>query len=123
MAKRLFIGGLSYNVTNSQLEDILAQFGTVSSCSIIMDRMSGQSKGFGFIEMSSDEESDKVLQEVNGMEIDGRKVTVNVARPMEDRPQGNFRRDDNRGRRDSRPNRSRGGYGRWWKQTKFQIRA
>ena len=86
MAKRLYIGGLSYNTTQDGLKDYFSQAGTVASATVIMDRMSGRSKGFGFVEMSSDEEADKAIEMFNGKELDGRKLTVNEARPMEDRP-------------------------------------
>lgn len=86
MAKRLYVGGLSYNTTQDGLKDYFSQAGTVASATIVMDRMSGRSKGFGFVEMSSDEEADKAIEMFNGKEFDGRKLTVNEARPMEDRP-------------------------------------
>lgn len=86
MAKKLYVGGLSYNTSESTLKDTFAQAGTVSSANIIMDKMTGRSKGFGFVEMSSDEEAQKAIEMFNGKEIDGRALTVNEARPMESRP-------------------------------------
>ena len=103
MAKKLYVGGLSYDTTESTLKETFAQAGTVDSATIIMDRMSGRSKGFGFVEMSSDEEAQKAIEMFNGKEIDGRNVTVNEARPQESRPQrGGF----------DRPGRGGGGFGR-----------
>jgi len=94
MAKKLFVGGLSYETTETTLKETFAQAGTVESATVIIDRMSGRSKGFGFVEMSSDEEAQKAVEMFNGKEIDGKNVTVNEARPMEPRPQrGGFSRD------------------------------
>lgn len=90
MAKKLFVGGLSYNTTEDTLRDTFSQAGTVESATVITDRMSGRSKGFGFVEMSSDEEAQKAMEMFNGKELDGRTVTVNEARPMEARPRGEF---------------------------------
>jgi cold-inducible RNA-binding protein len=85
MAKRLYIGSLSYNTTDDTLRDAFAQAGTVESASIIMDRMTGRSKGFGFVEMATDEEAQKAIDMWNGKELDGRTLVVNEARPMEPR--------------------------------------
>lgn len=92
MAKRLFVGGLPYSATGAQLEELFSQVGKVSSATLITDKFSGQSKGFAFVEMSTDEESDAAIAKFNNYEMDGRKIVVNVARPREERP-----RDDNRG--------------------------
>lgn len=86
MAKKLYVGGLSYGTTDSVLKETFSQAGTVESATIIIDKMSGRSKGFGFVEMSSDEEAQKAIEMFNGKELDGRTVTVNEARPMEARP-------------------------------------
>jgi RNA recognition motif-containing protein len=94
MAKKLYIGGLSYSTTEDSLKEAFAAAGNVESAAIIMDRMSGRSKGFGFVEMSTDEEAEKAIEMFNGKELDGRTLTVNEARPMEARPP---RRDFNRG--------------------------
>jgi len=94
MAKKLYVGGLSYDTTEDGLKDAFAKAGTVDSAVIITDKMSGRSKGFGFVEMSSDEEATKAIEMWNGKELDGRTLTVNEARPMEERPP---RRDFNRG--------------------------
>jgi len=88
MAKKLYVGGLAYSTTDSALKDTFAQAGTVESAVVIMDKMSGRSKGFGFVEMSSDEEAQKAIEMFNGKELDGRSITVNEARPMESRPRG-----------------------------------
>lgn len=101
MAKKLYVGGLSYDTTENTLKDVFSQAGTVESATVIIDRISGRSKGFGFVEMSSDGEAQKAIEMFNGKEIDGRSVTVDEARPQESRPprQGGFDRD------------RRGGYG------------
>ncbi|WKZ27113.1 MAG: RNA-binding protein [Candidatus Paceibacterota bacterium] len=86
MAKRLYVGNLSYDTTESTLRDAFAQAGTVASAQVIIDKMSGRSKGFGFVEMSSDDEAAKAIEMWHGKELDGRALTVNEARPMEARP-------------------------------------
>ncbi|MBM3257106.1 MAG: RNA-binding protein [Candidatus Liptonbacteria bacterium] len=85
MAKRLYVGGLPYSTTQDELKDAFAQAGTVESASIITDKMSGRSKGFGFVEMSTDAEAQKAIEMWNGKDFGGRKLTVNEARPMEAR--------------------------------------
>ena len=98
MAKKLYVGGLSYSTTEDALKELFAQAGAVESATIITDRMSGRSKGFGFVEMSSDEEAQKAIELFNGKELDGRSITVNEARPMEARPRREgFDRDDRGG--------------------------
>lgn len=86
MAKKLYVGNLSYDMTEDALKDTFSQAGTVESAVIIKDKMSGRSKGFGFVEMSTDEEAGKAIEMLNGKEFDGRALTVNEARPMEERP-------------------------------------
>ncbi|MBL7053052.1 MAG: RNA-binding protein [Candidatus Portnoybacteria bacterium] len=103
MAKKLYVGGLSYDTSEDSLKEAFAKAGTVESAVIITDKMSGRSKGFGFVEMSSDEEAQKAIEMWNGKEFDGRNLTVNEARPMEERP----RRDFNRGGSDRGFNRDR----------------
>lgn len=83
---KLYVGGISYSTTDDGLRDAFAQAGTVTSATVIMDRMSGRSKGFGFVEMSTPEEADKAIEMWNGKELDGRSLTVNVARPQTERP-------------------------------------
>lgn len=92
MAKRLYIGGLSYNTTQDGLKDAFAAAGAVESATIVTDKMSGRSRGFGFVEMSTDNEAEKAIEMFNGKELDGRTLTVNEARPMEARAprQSNF---------------------------------
>ena len=86
MAKKLYVGNLSYNMTEDTMKDAFSAAGTVDSAIIIKDKMSGRSKGFGFVEMSTDEEAQKAIEMFNGKELDGRTLTVNEARPMEERP-------------------------------------
>lgn len=94
MAKKLYVGGLPYSTTNDELKDHFAQAGAVESATIIMDKMSGRSKGFGFVEMSSDEDAQKAISMFNGQDFGGRNLTVNEARPMAERParSGGFNR-------------------------------
>ena len=90
MAKKLYVGGIAYSTSDAGLKDAFAQAGTVVSATIIMDKMTGRSKGFGFVEMSNDAEADAAIAKWNGAELEGRKLTVNEARPMEPRaPRGN----------------------------------
>lgn len=81
MAKKLYVGNLAYSVNSAQLQDMFAQHGTVVSATVIEDRMSGRSKGFGFVEMSSDEEADAAMNALNGQELEGRALKINEARP------------------------------------------
>ncbi len=83
MAKKLYFGGLSYNTTDDSLKAAVQGFGNVVSAKVITDRETGRSRGFGFVEMSTDEEADAVLAALDGKEIDGRTVRVSVARPPE----------------------------------------
>ena len=86
MATKLYIGNLSYGVTDDMLRDFFAQSGTVNSAQVIMDRMSGRSRGFGFVEMAGEEDAKRAVETLNGQELDGRAIVVNEARPMTDRP-------------------------------------
>ena len=88
MGKKLYVGNLSYNTSDSDLEQLFAAHGTVQSVQIIMDRDTGRSKGFGFVEMGSDAEAQAAIQALNGKEIEGRALTVNEAKPREDRGGG-----------------------------------
>jgi RNA recognition motif-containing protein len=90
MANKLFVGSLSYGVTDDQLNDAFAQFGTVVSAKVIMDRDTGRSKGFGFVEMSTDEEAQAAVKGLDGKEIGGRAVAVSEARPQENRERRPF---------------------------------
>ncbi len=85
MSTKLFVGSLSYSVNDDQLKDAFAAAGTVVSAKVIIDRETGRSKGFGFVEMSSDEEAKAAIDLVNGKEIEGRAVAVSEARPQENR--------------------------------------
>ncbi len=86
MAKKLYVGGLPYSTTQDELQNAFAQAGTVSSATVIIDKMSGRSKGFGFVEFASDDEAEKAIEVWNGKDLGGRTLTVNEARPMEARP-------------------------------------
>jgi RNA recognition motif-containing protein len=81
MSKKLFVGNISYDTKEDALKDLFAEAGTVDSVAIITDRNSGRSKGFGFVEMATDEDAEKAIEMFNGKEIDGRALTVNEARP------------------------------------------
>jgi cold-inducible RNA-binding protein len=85
MAMRLYVGNLPYSTTDAELKDMFSQSGTVASATVIMDKMTGRSKGFGFVEMSSDEEAKAAIETFNGKDMGGRPLTVNEARPMEPR--------------------------------------
>lgn len=89
MAKKLYVGNLSYGVTDSALEQMFAAHGAVKSAQVIMDRDTGRSKGFGFVEMSNDQEAQAAITAMNGQQVDGRSLTVNEARPREERSGGN----------------------------------
>lgn len=93
MATKLYVGGIPYSSTSDGLKAHFAQAGNVVSATIIMDKFSGRSKGFGFVEMSTDDEAQNAISMFNGKEFDGRTLTVNEARPMEARPprSGGFR--------------------------------
>src|SRR5258706_587686 len=81
MAAKLYVGGLSYSTTSETLREYFAQCGTVESASVITDKFSGQSRGFGFVEMATAEEAQRAISELNGKDLDGRKITVNVSNP------------------------------------------
>ena len=93
MEKRLFLGKLSFNTVEQTLTDLFSQAGTVESVAIIMDKFSGRSKGFGFVEMATAEEAQKAIEMFDGKDVDGRTISVSIARPKEDRPprEGGFR--------------------------------
>ncbi len=95
MSMKLYVGGLAYSVTEKELEDLFATIGAVTSVAIIKDRDSGQSKGFGFVEMADVKEGQNAVKELNGKDLSGRAIMVNEARPQEDRRpggSGSFRR-------------------------------
>ncbi len=88
MGKKLYVGNLAYSVSSDALKELFAPFGTVESADVIMDKYSGQSKGFGFVEMANDQEAETAIKELNGKEQDGRALNVNEARPKTDRKSG-----------------------------------
>jgi len=88
MGNKLYVGGLPYSVTEGRLEEIFAEYGSVASARVISDKFTGQSRGFGFVEMNSSEEAQKAIEALNGTQLDGRTLVVNEARPQEKRPGG-----------------------------------
>jgi RNA recognition motif-containing protein len=106
MAKKLYVGNLAFHTTSQELQDLFGQVGTVESAQIIEDRDTGQSKGFAFVEMSSDEEAASAIDQFNGKEVGGRMLKVNEARPRENRGGGGGRGFGGGG-----GNRGGGGYG------------
>lgn len=93
MSMKLYVGGLAYAVTEQDLEALFAEYGKVTSSAVIKDRDSGQSKGFGFVEMEDLKEAQNAIKELNGKEVSGRSIMVNQARPQEDRrPGGGYQR-------------------------------
>jgi RNA recognition motif-containing protein len=98
MGSKIYVGGLPYSVTEQELSDLFAAHGSVESARVITDRVTGQSRGFGFVEMASSQEAEAAIEALNGTQIGGRTLTVNEARPQEPRA-----RDDGRG--------GRGGFG------------
>jgi len=92
---KLYVGNLPYSYDENALRELFAAYGELTSATIIVDKMSGRSKGFGFVELE-DDKANSAIAELNGKEIDGRAVVVSVARPMTERPQREFRRDNNR---------------------------
>jgi RNA recognition motif-containing protein len=88
MGNKLYVGNLSYNVRDDDLQQAFAQYGSVSSAKVMMDRDTGRSKGFGFVEMGSDAEAQAAINGMNGQSLDGRAIVVNEARPREERPGG-----------------------------------
>jgi RNA recognition motif-containing protein len=101
MAKKLYVGNLPWSTTNDDLQQLFAQHGAVSSASVLIDKMTGRSRGFGFVEMENDAEAENAINALNGQEWNGRKLVVNEARPMEARPPrqgGGFKRNYNNDR-------------------------
>ena len=88
MGKKLYVGNLSYNIRDNDLEQAFDQYGSVASAKVMMERETGRSKGFGFVEMGTDAEALAAIEGMNGHSLDGRALTVNEARPMEPRPAG-----------------------------------
>lgn len=98
MEAKLYVGNLPYTTVDADLESLFSQAGTVKSAQVIKDRVSGRSKGFGFVEMSSADEAQAAINKFNGQDFNGRALTVNLARPREERP-GGFRGGSGGGRR------------------------
>ncbi|MBU1179686.1 RNA-binding protein [Patescibacteria group bacterium] len=95
MGKKLYVGSLPYSATDEELKELFGKVGTVESANVISDKFSGRSKGFGFVEMSTDEEAQKAIDELNGSQMGERSIVVNEARPMTERkPRGDFRGGD-----------------------------
>jgi RNA recognition motif-containing protein len=90
MGNKLYVGNLAYSVRDESLQSAFSQFGTVTSAKVMMDRETGRSKGFGFVEMGNDAEAQAAINGMNGQPLEGRPVVVNEARPREDRPGGGF---------------------------------
>ncbi len=111
MAKRLFVGSLPYTTTQEELEQLFAQVGPTASVSVITDKFTGRSKGFAFVEMTSDADADAVIAQFNGYMLDGRALVVNEARPKEDRG-GGFHQGGNRGGFGGGRGGDRGGFNR-----------
>jgi len=104
MSTKLYVGNLSFNTSTQDLEQMFGEFGTVQSVNIIEDRETGRSRGFAFVEMSSKEEGQRAIEALNGREMDGRNLTINEAKPREERGGGGY--GGNRG-----GGGGRGGYG------------
>src|SRR5512136_2372182 len=104
MNNKLFVGNLSFKTTENDLQDAFAAHGSVTEANLMMDRATGRPRGFGFVTMSSDEEAQKAIDALNGATLDGRNLTVNEARPREERTGGGFG--------GGRQGGNRGGYGR-----------
>jgi len=88
MGNKLYVGGLPYSVTEGRLEEIFAEYGSVTSARVISDKFTGQSRGFGFVEMNSSEDAQKAIEALNGTQLDGRTLVINEAKPQERRPDG-----------------------------------
>ena len=100
MATRLYIGNLSFKTTEGDLQRLFEQIGSVTSCTIIMDKFTNKSRGFAFVEMASADDAKKAIEQYHGKDMDGRALTVNEARPREERPRGDFGGGGGRGHRD-----------------------
>ncbi len=113
MSKRIYVGGLPFKTTEEEMNTLFAAYGAVTSAKLITDKYSGQSRGFGFVEMPNDEEANAAMEKLNGSDFGGRKLTVNEARPMEARPRtGGFGGGDrDRGGRGGDRGGRGGGYG------------
>jgi cold-inducible RNA-binding protein len=88
MAKKIYVGNLSFNTTDEQLTQMFQAYGQVSSATVVKDKFTGRSRGFGFVEMDSNEEADKAISELNGKSVEGRALKISEAQPREDKPRG-----------------------------------
>ena len=111
MSKRIYVGGLPFKTTEDEMKTLFTSFGEVTSAKLITDKYSGQSRGFGFVEMPNDAEATAAMEKLNGSDFGGRKLTINEARPMEARSSGG---GDRGGRGGDRDRGGRGGYGDNW---------
>ena len=113
MSTKLYVGNLSFGTTSQDLEKIFGEIGSVESANLIEDRETGRSRGFGFVEMSSKEEAQNAISSLNGKEVDGRQLTVNEAKPREERSGGGNRGGGRGGYGGGGGNRGGGGASRW----------
>ena len=90
MTMKLYVGNLSFQTSSSELEELFAGIGTVESATVVEDRETGRSRGFGFVEMGSKEDGEKAISELNGTQLGGREIKVNEAKPREDRPRQSY---------------------------------
>jgi RNA recognition motif-containing protein len=112
MGKKLYVGNMTYAMTSTDLQQLFIAHGTVESAEIIADRDTGRSKGFGFVQMGSDDEAKAAIEALNGKEVDGRALTVNEAKPREDRPRGGGGFGGGRSGQGGGRGRGGGGFGR-----------
>ncbi|MCE9612668.1 MAG: RNA-binding protein [Lentisphaerae bacterium] len=91
MGANLYVGNVSYDTVEASLREVFAEVGTVVSCSLVIDKATGRSRGFAFVEMSTPDEANKAIQLLNGRELDGRPLVINEARPRDDRPRREWR--------------------------------
>jgi RNA recognition motif-containing protein len=115
MGRKLFVGNLPFTATEAELNDLFSQSGSVDSVRLVTDRESGRSRGFGFVEMASDDEAERAISDMNGKEIDGRALTVNEARPQEKRDFGG----SGGGRGGERRSSGGGGGGSSWSGSRY----
>lgn len=113
MGKKLYVGNLAFSITQDTLQQLFAQAGTVESATVISDRMTGRSKGFGFVEMSSDQEATDAIAKLNGTDVEGRQITVSEARPQAPRENRGFGGGGGGGRRGGFGGGRGGGRGRF----------
>jgi RNA recognition motif-containing protein len=113
MAKRIYVGGLPYSVTETDVANLFSAAGGVKEVTLVTDRYTGQARGFGFVEMNSDGEADQAIATLNGAQMGGRTLTVNEARPRDDRPRGFGGGGSGSGSGGGGRDRDRGGFGRY----------